>query len=298
MTARPPPRPTPPCPRPEFHGETGGNQFADGGALRPQAVASAAMRPVRRFEVRPTIPDALAALPGLATNLHWVWDREAVRLFERIWPGWTAGDAHPAHMLRTTSSERLATLAEDQAIVRDLAAANGRLEAAINGPTWFAGRREPADGAKTASPLATVAYFSPEFGVTEALPQYSGGLGVLSGDHLKACSDLGVPLVGIGLLYTEGYFHQELDADGWQHEHRLNTDPESLGLTDTGIRVSVELAGDDVSIRVWRADVGRVALYLLDTDVEGNSANGIAVTDRLYGGDSHHRLRQEIVLGT
>jgi starch phosphorylase len=255
------------------------------------------MRPVRRFEVRPTIPEALAALPGLVTNLHWAWDREAVRLFERIWPGWTAGDAHPAHMLRTTSSERLAALAEDQAIVRDLAAANGRWEAAINGPTWFAGRREPADGAKTASPLATVAYFSPEFGLTEALPQYSGGLGVLSGDHLKACSDLGVPLVGIGLLYTEGYFHQELDANGWQQEHRLNMDPESLGLADTGVRVSVDLAGDDVAIRVWRADVGNVALYLLDTDVEGNSADGIAVTDRLYGGDSHHRLRQEIVLG-
>ena len=179
------------------------------------------MRPVRRFEVRPTIPEALAALPGLATNLHWAWDREAVRLFERLWPGWTAGDSHPAHMVRTTSSERLAALAEDQAVVRDLAAANGRLEAAITGPTWFANR--------TDSPLGTVAYFSPEFGVTEALPQYSGGLGVLSGDHLKASSDLGVPLVGIGLLYTEGYFHQALDANGWQQERTLNMDPESLG---------------------------------------------------------------------
>ncbi len=247
------------------------------------------MRPVRRFEVRPTIPDTLATLPGLATNLHWAWDREAMRLFERVWPGWTADDAHPAHMVRTTSSERLAALAEDQAVVRDLAAANGRLEAAITGPTWFA--------ARTDSPLGTVAYFSPEFGLTEALPQYSGGLGVLSGDHLKASSDLGVPLVGIGLLYTEGYFHQELDADGWQLEHRLNMDPVSLGLTDAGVHVSVDLAGDKVAIRVWRADVGKIALYLLDTDVEGNSADGIAVTDRLYGGDSHHRLRQEIVLG-
>ena len=247
------------------------------------------MRPVRRFEVRPTIPETLAALPELATNLHWAWDRDAMRLFERVWPGWTADDAHPAHMVRTTSSERLAALAEDQAVVRDLAAAKGRLDAAITGPTWFAGRSE--------SPLGTVAYFSPEFGVTEALPQYSGGLGVLSGDHLKASSDLGVPLVGIGLLYTEGYFHQELDANGWQLEHRLNMDPESLGLTDTGARVSVDLAGDEVAIRVWRADVGKIALYLLDTDVEGNSADGVAVTDRLYGGDSHHRLRQEIVLG-
>ena len=252
------------------------------------------MRPVRRFEVRPTIPEALAALPELAINLHWAWDRDAMRLFERIWPGWTADDAHPAHMVRTTSSERLAALAEDQAVVRDLAAAKGRLDAAITGPTWFVTKH--ADK-KTTSPLGTVAYFSPEFGLTEALPQYSGGLGVLSGDHLKASADLGVPLVGIGLLYTEGYFHQELDAEGWQQEHRLNMDPQSLGLTDTGVRVAVDLAGDPVTIRVWRADVGRVPLYLLDTDVEGNSADGVAVTDRLYGGDSHHRLRQEIVLG-
>lgn len=247
------------------------------------------MRPVRRFEVRPTIPDALAALPELAANLHWAWDRELVRLFERIWPGWTADEAHPAHMVRTTSSERLAALAQEQSMVRDVAAAKARLDAAIGGPTWFAQRSK--------SPLGTVAYFSPEFGLTEALPQYSGGLGVLSGDHLKASSDLGVPLVGIGLLYTEGYFHQRLDANGWQQERTMNMDPDSLGLADTGVTVTVDLAGDSVAVRVWRADVGKVALYLLDTDVDGNSADGIAITDRLYGGDSHHRLRQEIVLG-
>ncbi|WP_116999554.1 alpha-glucan family phosphorylase [Desertimonas flava] len=247
------------------------------------------MRPVRRFEVRPAIPEALAALPELATNLHWAWDRELVRLFERIWPGWTADEAHPAHMVRTTPSERLEALAADQSIVRDLAAAKGRLDAAITGPTWFATR--------TDSPLGAVAYFSPEFGLTEALPQYSGGLGVLAGDHLKASSDLGVPLVGVGLLYTEGYFHQELDAEGWQQELTVNLDPESLGLTDTGVVVTIDMAGDDVSARVWRAQVGKVDLYLLDTDVEGNSPDAVAITDRLYGGDNHHRLRQEIVLG-
>jgi starch phosphorylase len=253
------------------------------------------MRPVRRFEVRPTIPDALAALPELAANLHWAWDRELVRLFERIWPGWSADEAHPAHMVRTTSSERLAALAQEQSIVRDVAAAKARLDAAIGGPTWFAWQQGTAKG--TVSPLGIVAYFSPEFGLTEALPQYSGGLGVLSGDHLKASSDLGVPLVGIGLLYTEGYFHQQLDANGWQQERTMNMDPDSLGLTDTGAMVTVDLAGDPVNARVWRADVGKVALYLLDTDVDGNSVDGIAITDRLYGGDSHHRLRQEIVLG-
>ena len=247
------------------------------------------MRPVRRFEVRSSIPDALSDLPALAINIHWAWDRELVRLFERIWPGWTADDAHPAHMVRTTSSERLEALATDQAIVRDIAAAKGRLDAAITGPTWFAARAD--------TPLGTVAYFSPEFGLTEALPQYSGGLGVLAGDHLKASSDLGVPLVGVGLLYTEGYFHQELDSEGWQQEKTQNMDPESLGLTDTGVTITVDLAGDPVVARVWRADVGKIELYLLDTDLPENSADGVAVTDRLYGGDSHHRLRQEIMLG-
>src|SRR6478735_4990441 len=244
------------------------------------------MRPVRRFEVRPAIPEALSALPELASNLHWAWDRALVELFERIWPGWSAEQAHPAHMVRTTSSERLQALAADQAIIRDLAGAKGRLDAALTGPTWF--------GALTDSPVRTVAYFSPEVGLSEALPQYSGGLGVLAGDHLKASSNLGVPLVGVGLLYTEGYFHQELDAEGWQREHTLNMDPESLGLDDT---VTVDLAGDPTVARVWRADVGQIPLYLLDTDLEGNSPDGIAVTDRLYGGDSHHRLRQEIMLG-
>ena len=144
---------------------------------------------------------------------------------------------------------------------------------------------------------AAIAYFSPEFGITEALPQYSGGLGVLAGDHLKASSDLGVPLVGVGLLYTEGYFRQRLDADGWQQESGAEFDPRSLGLTDTGVEVTVDLAGDPVAAHIWRADVGRIPLYLLDTEVPGNSPDGVAVTDRLYGGDEHHRLRQEIMLG-
>ncbi len=247
------------------------------------------MRPVRRFEVLPAIPDALAALPQLATNLHWSWDPEATRFFARLWPGWRPGQAHPAEMLRTTSAERLAELAGDSGVSDDIGAVNRRLQTALKGTSWFATR--------TGSPLRSVAYFSPEFGITEALPQYSGGLGVLAGDHLKASSDLGVPLVGVGLLYTEGYFRQRLDADGWQQESVAEFDPKSLGLTDTGVEVAVDLAGDHVRAHVWRADVGRIPLYLLDTDVAGNSADGVDVTDRLYGGDEHHRLRQEIVLG-
>jgi starch phosphorylase len=174
-------------------------------------------------------------------------------------------------------------------VINDLSAVSRRLQTAIKGGTWF--------GSREGSPLRQVAYFSPEFGISEAVPQYSGGLGILAGDHLKASSDLGVPLVAVGLMYTEGYFRQRLDADGWQQESVADFTPLSLGFVDTGVEVTVDLAGDPVKAHVWRTDVGRIPLYMLDTDVVGNSPDGVAVTDRLYGGDEHHRLRQEIVLG-
>jgi starch phosphorylase len=143
-----------------------------------------------------------------------------------------------------------------------------------------------------------VAYFSPEFGIAEALPQYSGGLGILAGDHLKSASDLGVPLVGVGLFYRHGYFRQALSAAGWQEERFPDQDPWAMALTlCDDIRVRVELAGTPLEARVWRADVGRVPLYLLDTDVEENPLELRGITDRLYGGDTEHRLRQEILLG-
>jgi len=247
------------------------------------------MRPVRRFEVTPAIPPALSALPEIAANLHWSWDPEATRLFARLWPGWRPGVAHPAEMVRSTTADRLTELAADTGVINDLGAVSRRLQTALKGTTWF--------GARDGSPLRQVAYFSPEFGISEAVPQYSGGLGILAGDHLKASSDLGVPLVAVGLMYTEGYFRQRLDAEGWQQESVADFTPLSLGFVDTGVEVSVDLAGDLVKAHVWRTDVGRIPLYMLDTDVEGNSPDGIAVTDRLYGGDEHHRLRQEIVLG-
>jgi starch phosphorylase len=247
------------------------------------------MRPVRRFAVRLALPDVLAPLPELAANLHWSWDAEAIRLFSRLWPGWSARRAHPAEMLRTTSAARWQEVAADASLVEDVHTVGRRLQTALTARSWFDGRAN--------SPLRAVAYFSPEFGISEALPQYSGGLGVLAGDHLKASSDLGIPLVAVGLLYTEGYFRQRLDADGWQQESVAEFTPPSLGLHDTGVEIGVDLAGELVRAHVWRADVGRIALYLLDTDVEGNSPEAVAVTDRLYGGDQHHRLRQEIMLG-
>ena len=248
------------------------------------------MRPVHRFRVEPDVPERLQALRRLAANLHWTWDRELKELFARLDPvAWEASHHDPAHALEMISVERWVTLAADAELVAAVDRAADRLEEAIAGVRWFQQRGE--------SPLNLVAYFSPEFGLSETLPQYSGGLGILAGDHLKAASDLGVPLVGMGLLYAEGYFRQRLDPDGWQVERFPRLDPAGLPIRDTGLTVPLDLAGEPLRVRIWRVEVGRVPLYLLDTDVDGNSPGTRAVTDRLYGGDTEHRLRQEIVLG-
>ncbi len=260
---------------------------------------------MHRFNVASEIPDPLSALPRLAANLHWAWDRQLAAVFDRIDRrtadrSWRHIGQHPTDLIRRTTPQRWLELAADESFVSDVEAADARLHRALDGPTWFGDRSDNSsdngpngDG----SALRSVAYFSPEFGITEALPQYSGGLGVLAGDHLKASSDLGIPLIGVGLLYAEGYFRQRFDSHGWQEERNDVIDPDALGLVDTGLTIEVDLAGTTAAVRVWRADVGRIPLYLLDTDVDGNPPEIVAVTDRLYGGDEQHRLRQEIVLG-
>src|SRR5262249_28392299 len=151
---------------------------------------------------------------------------------------------------------------------------------------------------RAVSPVRGVAYFSPEFGIAEALPQYSGGLGVLAGDHLKAASSLGIPLTGVGLMYRMGYFRQHLDADGWQEERYPILDPHAMALElVAGVRVSVDIAGAPLEAQLWRARTGRAALSLLDADVDANDDDLRAITDRLYGGGTEHRIRQEILLG-
>ncbi len=255
------------------------------------------MRPVRQFTVVSNVPESLREIESVAANLRWAWDRQLAVLFDRLDGtrddrSWRDSGQHPVDLVHRTSAACWEALADDQGFIDELAQAKRRLDDALSGSSWFS--RRDADG-DTA--LESVAYFSPEFGITEALPQYSGGLGVLAGDHLKASSDLGVPLVGVGLLYAEGYFHQLLDNDGWQQERNDRIDPDALGLHPTGVEVSVDLADVAVTVRVWRADVGRIRLYLLDTNVPSNPPEAIAVTDRLYGGDEQHRLRQEIILG-
>jgi starch phosphorylase len=248
------------------------------------------MKALRSFPVRPHLPEALSPLADLAMNLRWSWDERTRDLFRWVDPdSWEATHHDPMAVLGGVSRDRLAELEADPAFRTFLGDVHEGLRRYVEGDRWFQGRR---------SPLRAVAYFSPEFGIAEAVPQYSGGLGVLAGDHLKAASDLGVPLVGVGLLYRHGYFRQSLNSDGWQQERYPGLDPWAMAMRPVeGARVVVDLAGTPLVAAVWRADVGRVRLYMLDTDCEDNDEAGRAVTDRLYGGDSEHRLRQEILLG-
>ncbi len=255
------------------------------------------MRPLHQFTVTSNVPASLEALEPIAANLQWAWTRQLAALFDRLdgspsGRSWRETGQHPVDLVRRTSPACWEALAADEQYVEQVANGRERLDEALGGSNWFGRRRSAGD-----TTLDLVAYFSPEFGITEALPQYSGGLGVLAGDHLKASSDLGIPLVGVGLLYAEGYFHQELDGDSWQRERNEPIVPDALGIQPTGIEVHVDLAGVDVTVRVWRVDVGSIALYLLDTNVPINPPEAIAVTNRLYGGDEQHRLRQEIILG-
>ncbi|MET8974214.1 alpha-glucan family phosphorylase [Streptomyces sp. NPDC004539] len=256
------------------------------------------MKAIRRFTVRPVLPEALRPLAELARNLRWSWHPETRELFREVDPDrWeTAGD--PVRLLGAVPPRRLAELAEDTGFLARLAAAAADLDAYAAGARWY--QEQPGAGELPAA----VAYFSPEFGITAALPQYSGGLGILAGDHLKTASDLGVPLIGVGLLYRHGYFRQTLSRDGWQQEHYPVLDPHELPLTqlqeDGGspARVSLALPGGRLlRARIWVAQVGRVPLLLLDSDVEENDLGERSVTDRLYGGGSEHRLLQEMLLG-
>src|SRR5829696_3378722 len=250
------------------------------------------MRALRSFSVRPRLPAALIALERLAMNLRWSWDERTRDLFRWVDPhGWDASVHDPVRLLGLVRRERLDALATDSGFLRYLSEIDDELERYLTRPRWFQAR-------SARSTLRQVAYFSPEFGIAEAVPQYSGGLGVLAGDHLKAASDLGVPLVGVGLFYRNGYFRQRLSLDGWQQEQFPTLDPYAMALTlCEGARIRVDLAGEPLTAQIWRADVGRTALFLLDADIDENPPEIRAVTDRLYGGDAEHRIRQEILLG-
>jgi glycogen phosphorylase len=253
------------------------------------------MKPLRRLTVLPTLPEQLAPLRELAGNLRWTWHRPTRDLFAAVDPVlWDAVAHNPLRLLSELHSDRVAELVEDRAFLDRLRAAAADLQRYLAEPGWY---QTLADAPRS------IAYFSPEFGLTETMPQYSGGLGVLAGDHLKTASDLGLPLVGVGLFYRCGYFSQTLSPDGRQQESYPTFDPYHLPLEPAvapqggTVEVEVKLPDGLLRARVWRARVGRVTLLLLDTAVPGNPPGLEGITDRLYGGDSEARLRQEILLG-
>ncbi|WP_193312986.1 alpha-glucan family phosphorylase [Georgenia subflava] len=257
------------------------------------------MRAIRRFTVRTVLPEALKPLDTLALNLRWSWHTPTRDLFASLDPElWKKVHGDPVALLGSLSRKRLEQLAEDRALVAEVRRLDEDLRRYLSEPRWYQNDFDDAD-----KPDA-VAYFSAEYGITAVLPQYSGGLGILAGDHLKSASDLGVPIVGVGLLYGAGYFKQSLTRDGWQHETYPLLDPDNLPLTllreadGTAAKVSLALPGGrTLHAQVWLAQVGRVPLLLLDSNIAENDDSARRVTDRLYGGSADHRLRQELLLG-
>ena len=256
------------------------------------------MRAIRRFIVRPVLPASLAPLGDLAGNLRWSWHPPTQDIFRAVDAElWEEVSHDPVRLLGALSRSRLDELARDKGFLSRLETARADLTTYLEGDRWY-----QTKGGSDA-PRA-IAYFSPEFGITAVLPQYSGGLGILAGDHLKSASDLGIPLMGVGLLYRHGYFKQSLSREGWQLETYPVLDPDELPLSPLreadGTRATVSIAlpdGPDLLARIFVVHVGRVPLLLLDSDIEENPEHYRDVTDRLYGGTTEHRLRQELLLG-
>lgn len=222
--------------------------------------------------------DLRANLTELVGNHRWTWDRPTAELLAAL-PG-ASPDTHPAATVADLGDDGWAAIEGDPDLRRAIDDRYGELRRVIDAKP----------------PRPTIAYVSAEFGISELLPQYSGGLGILAGDHLKAASDLGLALVGVGLFYHGGFFRQDLDGST-QTERYEHYDPTRLGYVDTGHAITVDIAGDPIHARVWRLAVGAVDLYALDTNVPTNAPAARAITDRLYSGDSEHRIQQELVLG-
>ncbi|MBO0839497.1 MAG: alpha-glucan family phosphorylase [Sciscionella sp.] len=263
------------------------------------------MKAVRRFTVRVGLPAPLAELAELATNLRWTWHPPTRDLFAEIDErAWEVAGGDPFRLLTMVPAATLERLAADGAFLAKMRLASVDLRRYLSQPRWYQRQHDDAKNSSGRRLPDSIAYFSMEFGVTDALPNYSGGLGVLAGDHLKAASDLGLPLIGVGLLYRSGYFRQSLSLDGWQVEHYPVIDPNGLPLellTDPAgqpalVRVAMP-EGRTLTARVWKAQVGRIPLLLLDSDVDDNDDDLRGITDRLYGGDQDHRIQQEILAG-
>lgn len=257
------------------------------------------MKPIRSFSVVPSLPPRIEALREIAYNIRWAWNHQAIELFRRLDRDlWETTNHNPVLMLGTVDQAKLEQAAADDAFLAHLDRVAQEFESYGGNSTWFAKHHGGSDG----DPL--IAYFSAEFGLTECLSIFAGGLGMLAGDHLKSASDLGVPLVAVGLLYQQGYFRQYLNQAGWQQEDYTDNDFHNLpispviGNAQKPLLIPIGFPGRTVFAQVWRAKVGRVSLYLLDCNIAANPRpEDRDITDQLYGGDKEVRIRQEIVLG-
>src|SRR5882724_8227890 len=252
---------------------------------------------IRTFQVFPDVPERLARLVEIANNLWWVWNPDAVELFRRLDRTlWETVYHNPVKLLGVVPQEKLAAAARDEGYMAHLNRVYEDFKEHLSRPGWFKRTHTNEEG-------LLVAYFSAEFGLHESLPIYSGGLGILAGDHLKSASELAIPLTAVGLLYRNGYFQQYLSADGWQQDAYpeldfYNLPVELMRYTDgSPIHVRVDFPENAVFCQVWRANVGRIPLYLLDTNLQENAPADRDITSRLYGGGTEMRIKQEIVLG-
>jgi len=249
------------------------------------------------LQVRPRIPARLARLDELANNLWYSWDRPTRALFARLHPGlWKATGQSPKAFLKRVDEQRLLDASEDQIFI-------GNLNRVLAAYDTYHDHHVPASGSEWLRNDDLVVYFCAEFGFHESFPIYSGGLGILAGDHCKAASDLRLPFIGVGLLYRQGYFHQTIDADGNQIATNSDSSFEDMPIIPSKLAdgseacISLELPGRTLNIKIWQARIGHITLYLLDTDLASNSPHDRDITHRLYGGDKVMRMEQEIVLG-
>ena len=254
------------------------------------------MKNIRTFSVVPSLPPELEPLRTLSYNLWWCWNHEAIMLFHRLDPAlWERVEHNPVRFLGRVRQERLDEMAHNDGFLSHMNRVMEHLSDATRSQAWF--------DKKYPSHPTRIAYFSAEYGLTEGLPVYSGGLGILAGDHIKSSSDLGIPLVGVGLLYRVGYFRQYLNLDGWQQELYPENDFYNMPLRpvkdDAGepAAITVDIMGRQVHAQIWRLEVGRTPVYLMDTNLDRNHPDDQVITAQLYGGDLEMRIRQEILLG-
>ena len=244
-------------------------------------------------ELAGRLPDALAPLARLAYNYRWSWLPGGAELFQSIdAERFALALQNPVRLLQEASNADLRRAAADDGLLERAAAVEAQVKADLDRPYY-----------PSIDPARPVAFLCAEYGVHVSMPIYSGGLGALAGDLLKEASDCAVPLVAVGLMYRKGYFRQRIDAGGWQHEYWVDTDPERLpaalvtGADDRPLTIEVPIYDVDVTAQIWRVDVGRIPLFLLDTDLPENGPIERWITARLYESDEHIRLAQYVLLG-